>query len=258
MTKRMSIFILCSLLLITTVGTANAGNPDYSIIEYGAAIAKTIDGTWTAPDEWTDAPITDMTGNATGQFGYNMDFNTYGLQWIVEIFTDNTTDEGDYWQICFDDSESGGSAPSSGDFMIEIVGHTTMTVYTGTGSGWSEVAPDAGELTWSNTIDASPLNSTPHWILEIVESGKTSGVVQIPNAPPTGMRIAAYDANTSTIAEWAPGGTADVPDSWGRIGGYSMDPIPEGLTFGVMAVLSSVALLAGSHYLRKRSNKLKK
>ena len=258
MTKRMSIFVLCSLLLITTVGTAIAGNPDYDVLEYAAQVPPTVDGTWTSPDEWTDAPILNMTGNATGQFGYNIDFNTYGLNWLVEIFTDNTNDTGDYCQICTDDSNSGGSAPDSGDFMIEIIGHTTMTVYQGNGAGWSEVAPEAGELTWSNTIDASPLNSTPHWIIEVVLASKTSGIVQVPNAPPTGLRIATYDANTSTLAAWAPESSADVPDSWGLVSGFSQDPIPEGLTFGVMAVLSSVALLTGSHYLRKRSKKLKK
>ena len=258
MKKRISIFVLCSLLLITTVGTVMAGNPDYEFLEYAAQVIPTVDGTWTSPDEWTDAPILNMTGNATGQFGYNIDFNTYGLNWLVEIFTDDTNDTGDYWQICTDDSNSSGSAPDSGDFMIEIVGHTTLTVYQGDGTGWSEITPNAGEITWSNTIDASPLNSTPHWILEIVTDDKQTGSVQVPNAPPTGLRVAAFDANTSTLAAWAPESSADVPDSWGLVYYYSMDPIPEGLTFGVMAVLSSIALLTGSHYLRKRSKKLKK
>lgn len=259
MKKAISILMLCSLMLITTAGTAIAGNPDYSILEYGSVNVATVDGAWTTPDEWTDTPVSDMTGNATGQFGYNIqDFTNLGLEWIVEFFTDNTTDEGDYWQISTDDQNTGGSAPDSGDFMVEIVGHTTMTLYQGTGSGWAEVTPDAGEITWSNTIDASPWNATPHWILEIVNSGKTTGTFQIANQPPTGLRVAAYDANTSTIAAWAPGSTADDPDTWGLISGYSQEPIPEGLTFGVMATLSSISLLVGTHYLRKRSKKLEK
>lgn len=246
-------------LLLITVGIAKAGNPDYSITEYPSISTATVDGKWTTEDEWTDTPVTEMSGNATGKFGYNVqDFTNLGLEWIIEFFTDNTNDTGDYWQICFDDSNTGGTAPDSGDFMIEIVGHTTLSVYQGTGSGWSEVTPAAGELTWSNTIDTSPWNSTPHWILEIVDSSKTAGNVQIPTQPPTGMRIAAYDANTSTLAAWAPNSSADVPDTWGVIGGFSMDPIPEGLTFGVMALLSSVSVLVGSHYLWKRSKKREK
>lgn len=248
-----SVLILCSLLVITTVGTVIAGNPDYSIIEYPSSTVATVDGTWTTDDEWTDTPATDMSGNATGKFGYNIqDFTALGIEWIVEFFDDDTDDAGDYWQICLDDTNTGGSAPDSGDFMIEIVGHTTLTVYQGTGSGWSEVAGAGDELTWSNTIDSSPWDSTPHWILEIVDSSKTAGDVQVPTMPPTGMRIAAYDANTDTIAAWAPDSSADDPDTWGIIGDMSMDPIPESIGFGVAALLSSIAVAISVYFLRKR------
>ncbi len=262
------LLLLCSVGLLINLGTTMAGNPDYSITEYPSNPAFsnngicTVDGNWTTADEWTDTPATEMSGNATGMFGYNIQemYVNLGLEWIIEIFTDNTTDTGDYWQICFDDLNTGGTAPDTGDFMIEIVGHTTLTAYQGTGSGWSEVTPAAGELTWSNTIDTSPWNSTPHWILEIVDSSKTAGTIQIPNPPDpgTGMRIAAYDANTSTLAAWAPNSSADIPDTWGVVAGYSMTPIPEGLTFGVMVLLSSVTVLVGSHYLWKRSRKREK
>ena len=255
MKRVFSILMLCSLVLLITVGTTKAGNPDYSIIEYPSITTATVDGKWTTDDEWTDTPVTEMSGNATGKFGYNVqDFTNLGLEWIVEFFTDNTNDAGDYWQICFDDTNSGGSAPDTGDFMIEIVGHTTLTVYQGTGSDWSEVTPEEGELTWANTIDASPWNSTPHWILEIVDSSKTAGTVQIPTAPPTGMRVAAYDANTSTLAAWAPNSSADVPDTWGLIAGYSETPIPEALSLEVVVLLSSFSVLIASHYFRKRSS----
>jgi len=243
------VLILCSLLL---VGIANAGNAAYSITEYGAIAPCTVDGKWTTSDEWTDAPHTFMTGNATGKFGYNIqDFTNLGLEWVVEILTDNTNNTGDYWQICFDDANSGGAAPSAGDYMIEIDGHTTLKVYQGTGSGWTEVAPAAGELTWANTIGTSMWSSTPHWILEIVDSSKTAGTVQVPNAPPTGMRIAAFDAATNTICAWAPNSSANVPDQWGLISGYDQNPIPEGIGLGVTVILSSVAVLFG-FYLRKR------
>jgi len=250
LTVAFSIVILCSLLL---VGLSKAGNPAYSITEYPSINTATVDGKWTTTDEWTDAPLTDMTGNATGKFGYNIqDFTNLGLEWIVEIFTDNTNNTGDYWQICFDDSNTGGTAPDSGDFMIEIIGHTTLKVYRGTGTGWSEVTPAAGELRWANTISSSPLNGTAHWILEIVDSSKTAGVVQIPNPPPTGMRVAAYDASTGTLAMWAPNSSPNVPNSWGLISGYSTEPIPEGFSLGVVALLSSVAVVVGFYCLRKR------
>ena len=102
-------------------------------------------------------------------------------------------------------------------------------------------------------LDGSPRNTTAHWILEIVIIKTTRVAV---NAPPTGMRVACYDASTDTLAAWAPDSDRDVPDEWGLIDGYSMDPIPEGLSLAVMVFLSSVSLVIGSHYLRKRSKKL--
>ncbi len=255
------IILLCSICLLINVGTTTAGNPAYAIIEYPSIATATVDGTWTAADEWTDTIPTEMSGNATGMFGYNIqDMTNLGLEWIVEIFTDNTTDAEDYWQICLDDLNGGGTAPQPGDYMIEIVGHTTLKAYEGNGQGWSEITPAQGELTWNNTMDTSPWNDTSHWILEIVDSSKTAGNIQVPNPPDpgTGMRVAAYDANTSTLAAWAPNSSANVPDEWGVISGYSMTPIPEGLTVGVMVLLSSISVIVGSHYLWKRSKKHEK
>ncbi len=250
MKRKFSILMLCSLLLMITVGTVRAGNPDYSIMEYGAIGETTVDGHWSEPLEWYDGPELDMGDDALCV--YNIDFNTYGMQWCIEFFTDNTTDDEDYWQICIDDSNTGGSAPQSDDFRIDIVGHANLLFYQGNGASWDAITPDDGEITWANMLDGSPRNTTPHWILEIVII-KTIRVAV--NAPPTGMRVACYDANTTTLAAWAPGSDRDVPDEWGLVDGYSMDPIPEGLNLAVMVFLSSVTLVVGSHYLRKRSKK---
>jgi len=232
--------------------STKAGNPAYSIIEYPSINTATVDGRWTTADEWTDTPVTELSGNATGKFGYNIqDFTNLGLEWIVEIFTDNTNDTEDYWEICFDDGNDGGAAPDTDDFMIKIIGHTTLMVYKGTGSGWSQITPQPGELIWANTISASPWNSTPHWILEIVDTSKVTGNVQIPNPPPTGMRIAAYDASTHTIASWAPNSSADVPDTWGLVSTYSTEPIPEGFSIGIAMPLLSVAVVVSFYFSRK-------
>lgn len=190
-----------------------------------------------------------MSDNAT--FTYNMDMTSYTIQWLVEIFTDNTTDAEDYWQICLDPDNSGGTAPQTGDFKIEIQGHTTLKVYQGTGTGWTEITPAAGELKWANLISASPWNSTPHWILEFSDSDKTAGTIITPQ-PPNGMRVAVYDANSSTLAAWAPDSDADVPAEYGVISTYSTTPIPEGFSLGVVVLLSSVAVAFGFYCLRKR------
>jgi len=239
-------FMLCSLLLI---GIAKAGNSAYSLTEYQWDAVATIDGKWTTTDEWTDGPVMTMSNNAS--FTYNMDFATYTIQWLVEIFNDTTTDAGDYWQICLDPDNGGGTTPKTDDFMIEIQGHNTLKVYKGTGTGWTEVAPAAGELTWANSIDVSPWGSTPHWILEISEADKTTGTIQTPQ-PPNGMRVAAYDASSSTQSSWAPNSDEDIPDQWGVIADFSQTPIPEGFSLLLVVLLSSVALVASFYLLRQR------
>ena len=243
----------CMLMLCSpiVVGITKAGNAAYPLTEYQWAAGATIDGKWTTTDEWTDGPEMTMSNNA--KFTYNMDFTTYNIQWLVEFFADSTTDTGDYWQICLDPDNGGGTAPQTDDFKIEIQGHTTLKLYKGTGTGWTEISPEAGELTWANTIDVSPWNSTAHWILEFSDPNKTTGTIQTPQ-PPNGMRVAAYDAATGTLASWAPNSNADVPNEYGVISGYSQTPIPEGFSIGVVALLSSVAVVASFFLLRKRPN----
>ncbi|MEM2263055.1 MAG: hypothetical protein QXT10_00505 [Candidatus Bathyarchaeia archaeon] len=235
--------MFCGISLRANLENASAGNPAYSIIEYPSINTAIVDGQWTTGDEWTDTPATPLTGNATGMFGYNIqNFTNLGLEWIIEIFTDNTNDADDYWQICLDNNNTGGTAPDTWDFKIEIIGHTTLKVYRGTGTGWTEITPLPGEITWSNKIAPSPWNSTPHWILEIVDSSKVQGNVQVPNPPPTGMRIAAYDAHTRTLAAWPPDSKADVPDEWGVIPTFSMTPISENTNLLAAILLSSITI----------------
>lgn len=224
--KRALFVVFCVLVLcsLTIVGISKAGNPDYSLIEYQCAAPQTIDGKWTTPNEWFDGPPITMSNNA--RFTYNIDFNdNYRVCWLIEFFTDNTADAGDYWQICMDSNNGGGTAPQADDWMIAILGHSTLKVYHGNGAGWTEITPDAGEITWSNTISSTPWNSTPHWILEFSDSSKIDGSIKA-DAPPNGLRVAAYDANTGTLAAWAPDSNMNVPDEWGVISGYSMDPYP--------------------------------
>lgn len=239
------VLILCSLLF---VGIAKAGNSAYPVMEYQWAAGATIDGKWTTSDEWNDGLLFQMSNNSA--YCYNIDFASYCIQWVVEAFTDNTNDTGDYWQICLDPDNSGGTAPGSGDLKIEIQGHKTLKIFQGTGTGWTEIG-GSNEISWANTMNTSRYSSSNHWILEVSDPDKTTGTIVTP-APPNGMAVYYYDASTGKLGSWPPGSHANVPNEYGVIDNYSMDPIPEGFSASVIVLLCSVAVVAGSSYLRKR------
>ena len=68
------------------------------------------------------------------------------------------------------------------------------------------------------------------------------------------IRIAAYDASNPEAGElaWPEGSDADVPEGWG-LENYTSETIPEGLSFGVLVLLSSAAVIVATVVLRKRS-----
>ena len=252
MKRALSTLMLCNLLLLVTVGTVMAGNPDYSIIEYWTQVAPTFDGEWTSPDEWTESQHVQISDS--GMFTYTADIMLTGSmnsQFLVEFFTDNTTDAEDYWQICLDPYDGGGSAPGTGYGRIDIMGHTDVVCYEGDGTGWTEI-PVESDIEWADSISDSPSNSTPHWILEI-QFNKESGAMTLAQ-PPNGLRIAVYDASNpeAGVQAWPPNSDVNVPDEWGVIPTYSSEPIPESIGFGVAMLLSSVAVAVSLYFLRKR------
>lgn len=240
------LLMLCSLLLVN-VGMIEAAEPGYERISYPTQVVPTVDGAWTSPDEWTDGDITvlsdDVNFTSTWEFA-----DAVTTRWLVEFFSDDTDDAGDYWQMCIDGDQSGGSAPQAADFRIDIVGHDTLTVYEGDGSGWTEITPDPADITWNNSISDSPTNSTPHWILEMMIT-KNAGIVQM--GIQWNFRLAVYDeSGTEGVLSWPPT-DQDVPDGYG-IEDYSSENIPEGFSIAVLVILSSVAVAVG-FYMRKRS-----
>ena len=248
MSVAFSMLMLCSLLL---VGIAEAGNSAYSMIAYTGSVFVTIDGQWSNNDEWLDGQPVNMSNNA--RFVHKMRPTSLTMYFLIEFFGDNTADAGDLWQICLDSDNSGGTAPQTNDFMIEIQGHTTLKTYKGNGTGWVEFGlSDPFEVTWVNSISASPWNATSHWILELTDSNKEQGGIVVGD-PPNGLRIAAYDANTNTTASWAPDSDAVVPNEWGVIATYDPNPyIPEGFSIVFVVLLSSVAVVVSFYFMRKR------
>ena len=247
-----SVLMLCCLLL---VGIAKAGNMAYAIVEYWAQVTPTIDGQWSPDNEWTDGPPIKISDNAN--YTYKMDTSlgsgSYMIQIIIEFYNDTTNDADDFWQICFDQSNAGGTAPTTACFKIDINGHTNLTFYQGNGGGWDDITA-GGEITWANSISASPTNSTSHYILEL-QFNKEAGLITIP-APANGIRIAVYDASNPSagVEAWPPASSADVPDEYGVIATYSSEPyIPEVFSIGVVVLLSSVAVAVSFCFLRNRS-----
>ena len=243
------ILTLCSLLLVN-VGTTMASEPGYTLTEAYTVSPVTVDGKWTSPAEWSDAYILPIYGK-NARWAYKMDTNAgpYLMSFLVE-FPDTTTDAGDRWQICIDGSADGGTAPNSNDNKIEIQGHTTLKVYVGNGTGWDPLTTTA--VTWKDNVTTSPTDPANHYVLE-VQADKSALGTWGANPPPHGVYVAMYDASNQSQGwvAWPPT-SADNPSRWGLIADYT-GTIPEGFSLGVVVLLSSVAVMVGVFFFRKRS-----
>ena len=249
------VLMLCSLLL--TIGTTMASESGYSITEFYGGSSPTIDGKWGAT-EWSDAWLEKkFPAGTNARFGYKAAQPEQGitLYFIVE-FPDTTNDAGDKLVICIDGGTGagpdGGTAPNSNDNKIEITGHTTLQVYTGNGTGWAPENALNAAVKWNNSQTTSPNIATNHWVVE-VELIKGSFTVWGGSPPPEGLFVGMYDAS-NTAQGWVmwPPTSPDNPSRWGAIADYTADPLPESLNFAVVVALSSVAIVVGTVYLRKK------
>ena len=246
-----SMLMLCSLVLIANVGTIKAYESGYEIAEAYTTTPVTLNGHWDT-GEWEDSWINwlDYSPNHE-RFCYKA---SSALNYAPEILmdsSDNTTDAGDIWQICFDGSPvDGTTAPEASDNKIEITGHTTLKVYVGNGTGWVEMGTSS--VTWADslTTSAAPLDFE-HYCVEIIVDKASLNTIWGGSAPPIGFRVAMYDANSSTWLAWPPASDPDVPDSWGLIATGNAT-IPESWSFISVVLLSSVAVAVSFYFLRKR------
>lgn len=234
---------IIALFILCLAGTVSATKPGFSQTN-GQGTAVTVNGIVGA-GEWEDS----WRGKLYD--GWTLTNNTYRVKWVgiggtwydewlFEIFSDNTNDTGDFIQICYDSTLDGGAAPQTDDYLVNYTGHKTVNVYVGTGTGW---APTSDlDVIAASTISASPTNATPHWIIEINVQNEWNDI---------GIRVAAYDASTGKTLMWPPYSAANVPNDYG-LSELSYEPVPEGLTTGVMLLLSTVAVIGGTRYFRKR------
>jgi hypothetical protein len=245
-----SILILCGLLLLN-MGMVQASEEGYEVSEAYDTAVVTLDGNW-ANNEWEDGWIEYMDAStADERFVYKASSNLeYAPEFLIES-ADTTNDTGDIWQIvCIGVPVETGGVPQSGQNKIEIVGHKTLTVYEGNGTGWQAIA--SSSVTWANdlTISDVPFNYT-HWCVEMIIDKTSIGTAAWNGAPPIGLRVAFYDESEDLWVAWPPQSDPDIPGGWGQITGGG-DSIPESLGLGVVVVTSSVAVVVSFYFLRKR------
>lgn len=247
LTVAFSILMLCCLPLGAVV-MVQAAEPGYAIIEAYSAGDVTIDGQNGGDWDYDLCWFENVTSGAV--FAYKMaSLDPYYMAWIIDS-PDNTDDAGDIWQISIDGDASGGTAPTADCNKIEIVGHTTLTVYVGNGTGWVEM--QGADVQWAeaqNTANIWGETGDEHYVLEIKADKGTLGAWGV-NQPPHGLRIAMYDETNATWTAWPP--TAeDVPEEWGLIAG-AQATIPEGFSFAVVMLLSTVAVVVVFYIARNR------
>jgi hypothetical protein len=247
-----SIITVCSLCL---AGTVNAAKPGYSFIVYQES-APTVNGQ-VAAGEWTDAYIDFFYS------GWTMTTNLWAVKWsgtypniheywCIEIFTDTTNDAGDFFQISMDTAKDNAATPQTDDFLINYTAAGIMA-YKGTGTDWALFTGYVvgTDITIATSFSASPKGATPHRIIEI-DFYKVAGTfgLQINN----NARVAYYDASNPSqgVIMWPPYSSADVPNTYGDgTSDIAGGTIPEGLTIGVMVLLSSFAVIVSTRYFRK-------
>ena len=243
--------LLCSVLFMVTVGTVIAANPAYSIIEYWGPNVVTADGKWTNADEWHDVTTQRMGTPQVAIFEFKMaspDFVAFNMHYLIE-FADSTNDAGDRWQICVG-APSTATAVGADQNKFEIEGHATLKTYVGSATGWTVMANPEG-ISWNNSLTTSPHDPATHYVLEFIFNKSVFGWGAV--EPPNNLRIAMYDASKPSQGwiSWPPTSTDTNPNSWGSISGYEQAAAPEGLTIGVMLLVSSVAVVVSVRYFRK-------
>ncbi len=250
-----SMLFLCGLLMQAAV--VNAVVAGYVSNDYQTSTPHTIDGKWTTATEWTDGATAPnlVSGFLWRESWYWQDGTVIFQYFLIEAFTDNTNDTGDIVVQIYDCAANGGTAPQSDDVKIELVGNrlSGLSVYKGNGTGWAKTTFTATDANAAASISSSPLNSSPHLIVEIMVNKNTLADVSGAGYQP-GVYVSAYDASNSAagVKSWppAPASSANVPNGWGTELGTT-EAIPESFTVATVIALSSVAVFVGFYFLRK-------
>ena len=242
--KFLAMMGIIAILSLCLAGIVNAAKEGYGFqIATGAEI--TVDGDVGA-GEWDDSYKDFLYNGWTMSTSFFRDKwgSAPSEGWLIEIPTDITSDETDIFKFSVDTLQDGGSAPQADDFLITITGHSgTVTMQQGTGTTWGASSAVSG----TDYLVASSMASG-HWVIEIYLDKAGALAMQYNN----NVRIGTYDVSTGNALCWPPDSAANVPDTYGTGTTEFGDPIPEGLTIGVMILMSFVAVVVSTRYYRKR------
>ena len=252
------IFCALSICLIALAGNALAYNAAYThTTYYTASVFPTINGQYTMGDEWLASGTTTFGTNGIFRSEWGMPANVF--QYLLVETADNTDDAGDYFELCFDGNADGGTAPQTDDYRVTVTGHGASQVvqwYAGNGMAWVAI-PARANTPLATSLSSSPKIAAAHYILELAIDKQGTDV---PLGMNWALRVAYNDAHAggAGLQAWppAPGATRDAPAGWGYVPyEFAANPtpdVPEGISLGIMAALSSIALVAATVYLKKR------
>ena len=199
---------LCTLALcLSFAGITSAYKEGYIAYTIFITGDVTIDGKWTNDNEWENSTQTHLWTPIQNPFGTNCFFNMqigsgnyspsslFYEVILIENLNDNTTNIGDYWEICLDSSGNGGLAPQNDDYKMQLIGHNTTNWYRGNGTAWEKITtPPAAVFEWKDSISPSPKSSNSHYICEAKIQRNQLSIAELD----FGLRVAVYDADNTT------------------------------------------------------------
>ena len=254
----LAVIAVCSLCLAGTVSAAKEG---YGFSLFNGGDITSWDGKVDPATEWDDSfkdwlydGWTQTTSFYRCKWGYSP---AICENWLMEFLGDTTDDAGDWWEMSVDTSLAGGAAPQPENFKVNWTTADGVKVWKGTGSGWTAfteaVVGNGGDVFAGTSISASPASATAHRIVEIYLDKGVSAGGPLAMALDNNARLAIHDAATGKTVMWPPYSDANQPDTYGAgITDISGGTIPEGLTIGVMVLLSTGAVIVSTRYFHKK------
>ncbi|KON27928.1 hypothetical protein AC481_03340 [miscellaneous Crenarchaeota group archaeon SMTZ-80] len=173
------VIIICTIFTIFSVNMS-FGEP--IIISNPSLIEVTIDGKWTAINEWEDAVKFELKKSlydkGTGRFfsgstfGYFLIKDDKEFLYIMMDYTaDKTIQDNDSGRIRIDINNDKASSPQLDDYMIELswkANSVKKVIWNGNGKEWVLSNKEIAGLKAASTNDASddPYSISPHLIYE--------------------------------------------------------------------------------------------